>query len=283
MLRRSPRLKNLAIVLLTLPLFISSLFVGAQTRFNEDKDLLIANYDCKTDVDDLHSVAAFATILRLPKYKKLNYHAVAGTYGIQDGLYVPPNDLFQLAFDKNWSDAHANRNRAVLEVTKKAVRTLRKKGQVWIAEAGQSDFTATLIVSIQTEIEDMSVFSRIHVVQHSDWNEEVTSSQGLQYVKTTIDYHKIADGNVVGNGTPGFRTETPLDWRSILKNESVLSLWEMAVELGNQYNGKQGRYKNEAIANGGLDFSDTSEIMYILGYADLVDSNDFFDQFGSGR
>ena len=84
---------------------LSSLEAG---NFNIEKDLLLVNYDCKTDVDDLHSVAAFITLMSAPAFKKVNYHAVAGTYGIQEGLYVPPNDLFRLAFGDNWTDAHEN-------------------------------------------------------------------------------------------------------------------------------------------------------------------------------
>ena len=62
-------------------------------RFNLEKDLLLAQFDCKTDVDDLHSVAALVTLLSDSQFSSIRYHAVAGTYGIQNGLYVPPNDL----------------------------------------------------------------------------------------------------------------------------------------------------------------------------------------------
>ncbi|MDD2590891.1 MAG: hypothetical protein PHD59_08980 [Fermentimonas sp.] len=31
--------------------------------FNIKEDLLLVQFDCKTDVDDLHTVAAFATLL----------------------------------------------------------------------------------------------------------------------------------------------------------------------------------------------------------------------------
>ena len=73
----------------------SKLQVGS---FNIEKDLLLVQYDCKTDVDDLHTVAAFFTLMSNVTYSNINYHAVAGTYGIQNGLYVPPNPLFELAF-----------------------------------------------------------------------------------------------------------------------------------------------------------------------------------------
>ena len=69
---------------------------GKSNRFNTELDLLLAQYDCKTDVDDLHSIAAFATLMSNTQFSKINYHGVAGTYGTQEGLYVPPNDLFRL-------------------------------------------------------------------------------------------------------------------------------------------------------------------------------------------
>ena len=265
-------------------LFLSCFSIGtslaqSQPNFNLKTDLLIANYDCKTDVDDLHSIAAFATVLAQPKYKKLKYHAVAGTYGTQEGLYVPPNDLFARAFDKNWSDAHANFRQSVYTVRDLAIKVLLKKGHVWIAEAGQSDFSAAVIQHIDMKLNDFEALSRIHIVQHSDWNEEVTDPKSLRYARDNSDYRKIADGNAVGNGTPGFRSESAIDWMSRVQDSDLRSVWELAISLGNQYNGKEGRYNNEAIAQGGLDFSDTSEIMYILGYGDLKDANEFFETF----
>ena len=38
------------------------------TNFNIEKDLLLVQYDCKTDVDDLHSVAAFITLMSDPDF-----------------------------------------------------------------------------------------------------------------------------------------------------------------------------------------------------------------------
>jgi len=171
-------------------------------NFDLDKDLLLAHFDCKTDVDDLHSVAALVTLLSNVEFSKINYHAVAGTYGIQEGLYVPPNKLFKLAFGDNWTDAHKNVKNAVAKVKMIAKSTLENHGDIWIADAGQSDFSAQLIKAIQADLPSIIVSQRIHLVQHSDWNEEVTSPVYLNFVKTNIDYQKIPDGNVVGNGTP---------------------------------------------------------------------------------
>jgi len=247
--------------------------------FNIEKDLLLVQFDCKTDVDDLHTVAALATLLADTKFSKIHYHAVAGSYGIQEGLYVPPNDLFQLAFGDNWSDAHENFNKAVEQVKVIIKATLANKGDIWIADAGQSDFTARLIKSIQSDLPDISVSKRIHVVQHSEWNEKVTSAGSLEFVKKNADYHKIPDGNTVGNGTPGFRTPEYTQWKSKILNKKLAEIWQLAIDISNEYNGKEGRYNNEAISAGGLDFSDLSEVCWILGLEDIKDTEHFFNLY----
>ena len=259
--------------LITLFLVLSNVKAQEQ-RFSIDKDLLLVHFDSKTDVDDIHTMAAFATLLAHKDFSELKYHAVAGTYGIQEGLYVPSNELFNLAFDSNWSDAHDNVSEALQEVTGISEKTIEQGGHVWIAEAGQSDFSAQLV-----EILNKKGFSDIHIVQHSDWNESVTSPKYLEFVKEHSDYHKIPDGNVLGNGSPGFRSVEPVDWQSKLTDSKLVSIWQMAINIGDQYNGKQGRYLNEAIANGGLDFSDLSEVCYILNLTNIADANAFFSYF----
>jgi len=250
-------------------------------NFDIDKDLLLAHFDCKTDVDDLQSAAALVTLLSDMKFSKINYHAVAGTYGIQGGLYVPPNDLFQLAFGDNWTDAHKNLKKAVEEVKVIAIAILKNHGDVWIAEAGQSDFSAELAKAIQTDLPDLNISQRIHIVQHSDWNEEVTSPASLDFVKKNIDYQKIPDGNQVGNGTPGFRSPEYTKWKDKIRNPKLIETWQLAIDLSNRYNGKEGRYLNEAIAAGGLDFSDLSEVCWILGLQEIKDTEHFFNLYSN--
>lgn len=252
-----------------------------QERFNIKKDLLLVQYDCKTDVDDLHSVAAFATLLANPDFASINYHAVAGTYGIQEGHYVPPNSLFQLAFGNNWTDANKDFAAAVQQVKNIAIKTLETGGDIWIAEAGQSDFSAELIRSIQIDYPEINTSKRVHLVQHSNWNEEVTSPEDLNFVKQKAEYIKIPDGNVEGNGTPGFRSPAYTEWQTKIKNPELIKIWQLAIDLGNQYNGKEGRYNNEAIAAGGLDFSDFSEVCWIFDMQDIQDTGQFFDLYGN--
>lgn len=247
-------------------------------HFNIEKDLLLVQYDCKTDVDDLQAAAAFATLMSVPEFSNIRWHVVAGTYGTQEGLYVPPNNLFQLAFADNWTDAHNRLKEAVKKVKGIVKSTLVNQGDVWIAEAGQSDFSAELVKAIQPDLSDVKTAQRIHIVQHSNWNEEVTSPSSLDFVKKNTDYHKIPDGNTVGNGTPGFRSPGYSGWKNNMKNPKLIEIWQLAIELSNMYNGKEGRYNNEAIAAGGLDFSDLSEVCWILGLEDIKDTEEFFAQ-----
>lgn len=252
-------------------------------KFQQDKDLFLAQFDCKTDVDDLHSVAAVATLLADERFKDINFYAVAGTYGTQEGLYVPANELFKAAFGNKWSDAHSNYDRALKEVSAIVKKTLENNGNIWIAEAGQSDFSADLIKNIQTVLPQINLKSRINIVQHSDWNEDQTSPEDLSFVKSNITYHRIPDGNVTGNGSPGFRTETMVNWQDYIKDAKLIEIWDIALELANRYNGKDDRYNNPAVANGGLDFSDVSETCWIFGFENLKDAGEFFKEFSTTR
>jgi hypothetical protein len=249
--------------------------------FNIEKDLLLVQFDCKTDVDDLQSAAALAMLLADSKFSGIHYHAVAGTYGIQEGLYLPPNDLFQLAFGENWTDAHENTKKAAEQVMVVIKATLINQGDIWIAEAGQSDFTASLVKAIQSELPEICISQRIHVVQHSDWNEKSTSPENLQFIKKNTGYQKIPDGNVVGNGTPGFRSPEYTGWKNHITDPKLIAIWQLAIDLSSKYNGKEGRYNNEAISAGGLDFSDLSEVCWILGLQHIKDTEQFFNLYAN--
>jgi hypothetical protein len=252
-------------------------------RFDRDKDLYLAHFDVKTDVDDVHSVAGIATILADPRFSKVRYHAVAGTYGIQEGLYVPAEEIFDLAFGEHWSDAHGDFDKALGEVSSISIETLSEGGSIWIAEAGQSDFSAALIRTIQELVPESGVKDYVHVVQHADWNEEVTTVEDLAFIKESASYQKIPDGNAVGNGSPGFRSKTAVTWQEYVSDVRLTEIWKMAIEIANKYNGADGRYLNEAIKDGGLDFSDVAETTWIFGFSDLADANDFFAEFSDTK
>jgi hypothetical protein len=252
-------------------------------RFDRDKDLYLAHFDLKTDVDDVHSVAGVATMLADPRFSKVRYHAVAGTYGIQGGLYVPAEGVFNLAFGDHWSDAHRDFDKALAEVRSLSIETLNDGGSIWIADGGQSDFSAALIRAIQELMPEAIVKDRVHVVQHADWNEEVTTAGDLAFVKESASYQKIPSGNALGNGSPGFRSKTAVSWQEYVSDARLTEIWTAAVDVANKYNGADGRYLNEAIQSGGLDFSDVAETAWIFGFSELTDANDFFEEFSGTK
>ena len=252
-------------------------------KFNIEKDLYLAQFDCKTDTDDIHSIASVATILSDSRFSNVKYHVVAGTYGTQDGLYVPADELFEIAFGTHWSDAHSNFEQALNEVTKLVTKTLEEGGDIWIAEAGQSDFSASLIKNIKNTLPSIKIKSRIHIVQHSNWNENNTATDNLTYVKENADYIKIPDGNVIGNGSPGFYTEDKVNWKNYITGSKLINIWEKAFEIANKYNGQDGRHNNPAIAKGGMDFSDVSETCWIFDFNHLKNAVQFFEEFSSSN
>jgi hypothetical protein len=255
--------------------------VDSLGKFQRDKDLYLAHFDSRTDVDDIHSVAGVATMLADDRFRDVKYHAVAGAYGTQKGPYVPANDLFDLAFGEHWSDAHADFDKAVDEVLSVALETLQAEGDVWIADAGQSDFSAALVRRIRESMPAADVKRRINIVQHSNWNEEVTTPEDLSFVKKATSYYKIPDGNVVGNGTPGFRSDTRINWQEHVGDARLTEIWKTAIAVANTYNGADGRYLNESVQEGGLDFSDVAETAWIFGFGDLADAKAFFREFSS--
>lgn len=280
-------LKRLIFSILILPLISSCQNMKTTEaellgQFNKDKDLYLANFDLKTDVDDAHAAAAVATMLADERFKGVTFHAVAGTYGVQDGLYVPANDLFEMAFGSHWSDAHTDFKTALSEVSALAITVVDRGGKIWIAEGGQSDFSAALIREIAKRSPNVNLKNVVHIVQHADWNEEVTSPADLAYINEVVSYHRIPDGNGAGNGTPGFRKDDVIDWRKRVSDERLITIWEKAIQIGNVYNAADGRYLNESVMQGGLDFSDASETTWIFGFNDLVDTNDFFREFSTG-
>ncbi|WOI54627.1 hypothetical protein [Parvularcula sp. LCG005] len=245
-------------------------------QFDPSTDNFIAQFDSKTDVDDLYSVAATATILRSPGFECVDYLAVAGTYGIQDGEYAPAPALFTLAFGQSWANAHDNRESAVAMIAAKMGYILDQGGDVWIMEAGQSDFSRDALLATLAQDATFDTH-RVHIVQHSDWNEQMTSPDALEWVKAHTDYIRIPDGNAVGNGSPGFNTSNAELWNPLIDDPKLNPLWSDARRIAEKWNGVG--YNNPTVAAGGLDFSDTVEAAYIFGLDDLQTADDFIARF----
>jgi hypothetical protein len=76
----SRAMKQLSYILL-LPLTVNMAYSQAQLlgKFQPGRDLFLAHFNLKTDVDDLHAVAAIATMLSDGRFSEVDYYVVAGT------------------------------------------------------------------------------------------------------------------------------------------------------------------------------------------------------------
>ncbi len=155
---------------------------------------------------------------------------------------------------------------------------MKNGGDIWVQEAGQSDLTADVVRRVKAALPGVNTQARIHVVQHSKWNEDKTTSSDLKYVKQNTDYNKIPDGNSAGNGTPGFNTSSGSNWSRAISDPEAGQVWKEARRLANDRNGKTG-YKNPSIDKGGFDFSDACEDAWIFGFNYIRGVDGFFNEF----
>lgn len=251
--------------------------------FNDQTDLLVAQFDCKPDPDDIQSIAALGSMLAHDSFKDVEYYAVAGAYGTQNAKYIDATELFDLAFgteNTDWTDAHNHYTDSVTRIKNKAKAILLAGGKVWVQEAGQSDITRDWVQALLNDgVSATTVKNNVIVVQHSEWNQNNTSSDDLAYIKENTTYEKIADGNDEGNGTPGYRTTNTSFHTQALNssNATANALWTKADDII-QSNGYLPSYST--ISTGGVDFSDCSENWWIFGLADTADSvSAFWDEY----
>lgn len=244
--------------------------------FDSSRDLLIANFDSKPDVDDLQAVAGLGSVLADPEFACVDFVATSGAYGKQTGTFLQAADLFTLAFGDRWLNAHDDRAGTVAELARRMRETIAGGGKVWVAEAGQSDVTAAAVKMLPE-----NMWTSVNVVQHSYWNETQSSDDAMQVVVYNTRYHRVQDGNFPDNGSPAFNTKDGSYWEALLSDPQVGPIWAEAKRLSDQYNPKAD-YVNPAVAAGGLDFSDTVEIAYIFGFDDMDGVGDFVERFAQG-
>jgi len=161
---------------------------GRTRGFDQAKDLLSLHYDHAPDKDDGHSAAADRTILESLygcDWTRKHVAAVSGAYGKNADGFNPKSDA---VMDAAWNDCegwlagHTKRERVVAELGERWRVALQGGGDVWVKEGGQSDITADVVKRIQHQLPDVDTDKRIHVVQHSNWNEKQTSATSCYLV-----------------------------------------------------------------------------------------------------
>lgn len=238
--------------------------VGSKSNpeFNPKTDLLSLHFDHAPDKDDGHSAAADRTILETmfgTKWIKKHVIAVSGAYGKNSKRFDDASDkVMDVTWNKlgGWLDGHEDKEQVVAELVKRWTQCLDDGGHVWVKEGGQSDITAAVVRKIASDLRSAREKSwqpkkRIHVIQHSKWNEDQTTDADLEYVKQATHYVKIKDANQYLNVKGGEK-----EFESLAKTHSKFGdSWKAAFE----YYAPSSR----------LDFSDTGELMFILGLGEI--------------
>jgi len=245
-----------------LPFTVPAAALADAAEFNPEKDLISLHYDHAADRDDGQSAAADRTLLETKfgdNWIKEHVVAVSGAYGKNAGRFVKASDKVMEAVFADvggWLSVEKNRERVVKDLARRWTKTIQSGGDVWVKEGGQSDVTAHVVKRIQQKSPSIDTTKRIHVVQHSNWNERMTTDAALAYTKKHTDYIRIRDANRYLNKKGG---DKPFE-KAALSHPKFGQFWKAAFD----YYPPRRR----------LDFSDTGELLHILGLGEV--GNDEF-------
>ena len=221
--------------------------------FDPEVDLLSLHYDHAPDRDDGQSAAADRMVLETlfgRDWIAGHVVAVSGAYGLNAAHFDAGSDaVMDAAFGDltGWLSAHEDREEALEELIDSWLNTLRAGGDVWVKEGGQSDLTADVVGMLRRVAYDLATPDRIHVVQHSDWNERQTSPAALADVREWTDYVRIEDANAYLNVAGGDAAFVA----AATAHPTFGPIWKAAFA----YYDPSER----------LDFSDTGELFHLLG------------------
>lgn len=264
-----------------------TVFAQARPVFDPSKDLLLAQFDNKPDPDDIHSQAALACMLLHEDHSDVDYFAVAGAYGIQNGPFLDSDTLFGMAFGERWTDADEDWGGSVARIVEVVTPILNNGGKVWVQEAGQSNITADWIAELLKTVPAATVKENVIVVQHSQWNEDKTAADDLMFVKEKATYFALDDGNAADGvdwgdrgpySTPEYRSKDTkyMAQAKASPNAKARKLWTEADRIIADYYPDGYPHTWSYIHFGGVDYSDCVENWWILQDAVPGNNNDGF-------
>lgn len=225
--------------------------------FDPGRDLIALHYDHAPDKDDGHSAAADRTLLESlygTAWISNRVVAVSGAYGRnRTSFNVRSDHVMDAAWQDcgGWVDAHRDWTGSVTRLAARWGATLAASGHIHVKEGGQSDITAEIVKQLQAQHPEVAFTQRVHVIQHSTWNEQQTTPAALAYVRTNAHYVRIPDANRylnVKGGDAAFE-------RAATNSPAFRPVWQAAF----RYYSPRER----------LDFSDTGELLYILGLGEV--------------
>ncbi len=169
-----------------------------ENEFDPATDLLSLHFDQPSDRSGGHTVVASKVVT---DSLDIRPWVIGGASGVDPDTYDPTSEvIMRTAWGEDWTNAHANRGGAVADTVARWIETLNAGGDIWVAEAGQSDLTADVIEGLRQVDPELDTTTRVHVIQHSEWNEQQTASGALTEVQTSTDY-QLLDVGTFPNGT----------------------------------------------------------------------------------
>lgn len=242
-------------------------FPEVPQSFDSVRDLVALHYDFAPDRDDIHSAAADRTMLQQlfgEDWMCEHVLPVSGTYGNNAFMFLGGDADKMMENVWGTCGGYIDADRHILDLffswrpqperqaAKTWLETFRKGGDVWVKEGGQSDFTQKVLSIVKMKAPFLDTKSRVHVVQHSQWNEDWTRDSALASVKGSTDYIRIPGANPV---LCNQNTEENQAFIWAATNHPLYAkYWKAAFKFLDP--------------NKRLDFSDTSELLFILGWRD---------------
>ena len=250
---------------------------GPSVGLLDGADLLVLMYDNCPDPDDGQAAAAGRSLVE--SFGIESVWVVNGTCGfdVRNRFDARSAALMDALWGDRWLDAQNEREATVAASVDAFASALSNDGDVWVAEGGPSDVTADVVRGIAERYPSLDL-GRVHVVQHGLWNEQHTEPGKLARLRATVDYRRIPDGNVGGNGSadlnvmanePRDRADT---FARIARGGRFATEWEAAFA----YLPPVCRPRTEYCK---VDFSDTVELLYILGDDDTRTVLDFAGRY----
>jgi hypothetical protein len=234
--------------------------------FDATTDLISLHYDHAPDRDDGHSAAADRTLLEVlygPCWLERHVVALSGAYGWLGFTFRTDSDTVMEAAwgDRGgWLSAHRDREGAAADLATRWKRALDGGGDVWVKEGGSSDLTADVVRRIRADLPDVDTRRRIHVVQHGDFNEWLTWLPAWRFTRKETDYRRIPNANAYLNVAGG--------------DDAFESAAASHPTFGPAWNAAFAYYDPRTR----LDFSDTGELLHILGLGE-VGIHEFGERF----
>lgn len=223
-------------------------------------DFIALHFDNAPDPDDGHATVVDLMIVDFYGLRD-SISVISGAYGEQlRDVYQPGSEaVFYAAwgeegYDSTWINAHKRYSHARVRSVARWTKALSDGGQVWVAEGGQSDFTADVMRSIAEASPNLNL-KNIHVVQHSHgkkgFNESRTTVADMNYVKQRATYVTINNGNA-SNGTADLHDRNDFIANKFKRNAVYGTAWTAAFNYLNPFAWK-------------FDGSDAVELLWILG------------------